>query len=96
MLNYTLGQESFLSGIRKYIKNNLLSNTDENDLWEVLNDYAHQEANLPSEYHLKEIMSNWTRKTGYPIVDVTRDYFNNTATVTQVSLMNVLSDVSVL
>lgn len=85
MLNYTLGQEPFLNGVRKYLKANLLSNVDENDLWETLNEFAHQEANLPSEFHLKDIMYNWTRKAGYPIVQVTRDYENNTAVVTQVS-----------
>ena len=84
MLNYTLGQESFMNGVRKYLKAHMLSNADENDLWEALNEFAHNENSIPSDLHLKDVMFNWTRKPGYPILKLERDYANNTATVSQV------------
>lgn len=84
MLNYTLGHEAFMSGVRDYLQKNLLSNVEEDDLWEALNDHAHREANLRPDLHLKDVMYNWTRKAGYPILQVTRDYDNNTASVSQV------------
>ncbi|KAK6617703.1 hypothetical protein RUM44_005291 [Polyplax serrata] len=92
MLNYTLGHEAFMSGVRDYLQKNLLSNVEEDDLWEALNDHAHREANLRPDLHLKDVMYNWTRKAGYPILQVTRDYDNNTASVSQTRFVRFKGD----
>ncbi|KAL0271368.1 UNVERIFIED_CONTAM: hypothetical protein PYX00_008477 [Menopon gallinae] len=83
MLNHTLGEETFMKGIRHYLSAHKLSNVDEDDLWDALTLYAHKDGVLPEGYHLKHIMESWTRRTGYPILDVFRDYDNQTAAVTQ-------------
>lgn len=84
MLNHTLGEETFLKGLRHYLSAHKLSNVDENDLWDTMTLYAHEDGVLPKEYHLRDIMRSWTRRTGYPILDVFRDYDNQTAIITQV------------
>lgn len=85
MLNHTLGEETFMKGVRSYIKQNMFSNVEEDDLWNCLTKFGHEDETFPREYHLRDIMRSWTRETGYPVIDVQRDYENKTASITQVS-----------
>lgn len=84
MLNHTLGEPTFMKGVRSYIKKNMFSTAEESDLWECLTKFGHEDKTLPAEYHLKDLMRSWTRETGYPVIEVVRDYENRTANITQV------------
>lgn len=74
-----------MKGVRSYIKQNMFSNVEEDDLWNCLTKFGHEDETFPREYHLRDIMRSWTRETGYPVIDVQRDYENKTASITQVS-----------
>lgn len=65
MISTYLGEETFLEGVRKYIKKHAYGNTQTNDLWAAL-----EEA---SGKPVREIMSIWTKNVGFPVVVVTEN-----------------------
>ncbi|RYP54332.1 hypothetical protein DL768_000906 [Monosporascus sp. mg162] len=65
MISTYLGEETFLDGVRRYIKKHAYGNTQTEDLWAALED--------ASGKPVKEIMSIWTKNVGYPVVQVTED-----------------------
>ncbi|CAJ2501512.1 Uu.00g043650.m01.CDS01 [Anthostomella pinea] len=65
MISTYLGEETFLEGIRRYIKKHAYGNTQTEDLWAALED--------ASGKPVKEIMSIWTKNVGYPVVQVTEN-----------------------
>ncbi|VDN13697.1 unnamed protein product [Dibothriocephalus latus] len=62
MLNDYLGAEVFKAGLQQYIKRHQYSNTVTADLWRALAEVSGQP--------VKEIMSTWTKQTGYPVLSV--------------------------
>lgn len=85
MMNLFLGEEVFKQGVSNYLKKHKYQNAEQDDLWASLTDKAHESKSLPCEMSVKEIMDTWTLQTGYPVVNVTRDYDKETATLTQVN-----------
>jgi aminopeptidase 2 len=65
MISTYLGEETFLEGIRRYIKKHAYGNTQTEDLWAALED--------ASGKPVKKIMSTWTKNVGYPVIQVTED-----------------------
>ncbi|KAI1808367.1 peptidase family M1-domain-containing protein [Daldinia bambusicola] len=65
MISTYLGEETFLEGVRRYIKKHAYGNTQTDDLWAALED--------ASGKPVREIMSIWTKNVGYPVVQVTED-----------------------
>ena len=65
MLSKYLGEETFMEGIRRYIKRHAYGNTRTEDLWAALQD--------ASGKPVQSIMSTWTKNVGYPVVTVTED-----------------------
>ena len=44
-----------------------------------------RDGTLSQGMSVKEVMDSWTLQTGFPVITVTRDYQDNTATLIQVS-----------
>jgi aminopeptidase N len=44
---------------------------------------------LPTNVTVTQVMDSWTLQDGYPVLTVTRDYDNGSATVSQVRKSNV-------
>ncbi|KAI0176375.1 peptidase family M1-domain-containing protein [Hypoxylon sp. FL1284] len=65
MISTYLGEETFLEGVRRYIKKHAYGNTQTNDLWAALED--------ASGKPVREIMSIWTKNVGFPVVQVTEN-----------------------
>ena len=59
---------------------------EQDDLWHYLTQKAHLDGTLPSDLTVKTIMDTWTLQMGFPVVNVTRDYDSNEATLIQVDL----------
>lgn len=49
-------------------------NAEQDNLWEALTEEAHKNAVLGDNITVKQIMDAWTLQTGYPVVNVTRNY----------------------
>ncbi|CAG8500743.1 10650_t:CDS:10, partial [Ambispora leptoticha] len=63
MLSSYLGVEVLLAGVRRYLNAHLYGNASTDDLWENLS----QE----SGHDVGNFMTGWTRKVGYPVLNVT-------------------------
>lgn len=78
-----LGHEVFFGGVNNYLNEYRYNNAEQDNLWEALTQEAHKNEALEEHVTVKQIMDTWTLQTGYPIVNVTRNYENNSAVVTQ-------------
>lgn len=65
MLHHYLGADAFRDGLRVYLKGHAYSNTDTIDLWTAFEEVSKQP--------VKEFMSAWTSRPGYPIVTANLD-----------------------
>ncbi|KAL1976637.1 hypothetical protein VTN31DRAFT_2919 [Thermomyces dupontii] len=62
MISKYLGEETFLQGVRNYIKKHAYGNTRTNDLWAALGE--------ASGKPVEKVMDIWTKKVGFPVVQV--------------------------
>ncbi|MCJ1306481.1 Aminopeptidase 2 mitochondrial [Agyrium rufum] len=62
MVSTWLGEETFMEGIRRYLKKHAYGNTTTSDLWAALSD--------ASGKPVEKSMDIWTRHVGYPVVTV--------------------------
>uniref|UniRef100_A0A5S6QC43 Aminopeptidase n=1 Tax=Trichuris muris TaxID=70415 RepID=A0A5S6QC43_TRIMR len=60
MMEAYLGEEAFKAGIRQYLQTYAFSNAEADDLWRVLEEVSGME--------VREMMGQWTRQEGYPVV----------------------------
>jgi len=75
MISKYLGEETFMEGIRRYIKKHAYGNTQTIDLWNALSDASGKDVG--------KTMEIWTKNVGYPVITVTEDEKNNTIHVKQ-------------
>ncbi|XP_017039012.1 aminopeptidase N-like [Drosophila ficusphila] len=83
MMHLFLGEESFRSGLKSYLERFSYKNAEQDNLWEALTQAAHKHGALPRNYEIKTIMDSWTLQTGYPLLNVSRDYKSRTAELSQ-------------
>ena len=65
MISRYLGEQTFLEGVRRYIKKHAYGNTRTEDLWAALSD--------ASGKPVERVMDIWTKNVGYPVVTVTEN-----------------------
>ncbi|KAJ9656848.1 Aminopeptidase 2 mitochondrial [Coniosporium apollinis] len=65
MISKYLGEETFMEGIRRYLKKHAYGNTQTSDLWAALSDASGKD--------VEKVMDIWTKNVGYPVVTVTED-----------------------
>lgn len=83
MINNFLGEETFKAGLINYLNEKKFSNAYHDDLWKALTKQAHKDGVLNENITVKQIMDTWILQSGYPVVNVTRNYDNGTATLNQ-------------
>ncbi|XP_058125970.1 aminopeptidase N-like [Anopheles ziemanni] len=88
MMHLFLGEETFRNGVSRYLEKHAYGNAEQDDLWAALTEEAHANGVLPDEINVKTVMDSWTLQTGYPVITVTRNYDDNSATVTQVRFVS--------
>lgn len=69
MLNSFLGQETFMNGVRLYLKKHAYSNATTLHLWSSLKE--------ASGIDVATLMFCWTRKMGYPMVTVVNEVYDS-------------------
>lgn len=69
-----------------------MGTVETDDLWQALQE-TYNEKNNNNDKHLdiKKIMNPWINQTGYPIVNITRDYKTNLINITQNDYLNLNS-----
>jgi len=65
MISKHLGEDTFMKGIRLYLKKHAYGNTQTGDLWAALSEASGEE--------VENIMDIWTKNVGYPIITVTEN-----------------------
>ncbi|PLB39847.1 M1 family metallopeptidase [Aspergillus candidus] len=75
MISKYLGEETFLQGVRDYIKKHAYGNTETGDLWAALA--------AASGKPVEQVMDIWTKNVGFPVVSVTEDPATSTIRVRQ-------------
>jgi aminopeptidase 2 len=65
MISKHLGEETFMEGVRRYLKKHAYGNTQTGDLWAALSDASGQ--------NVEKVMDIWTKKVGFPVVSVTEN-----------------------
>ncbi|KAL2262821.1 hypothetical protein VTK26DRAFT_9403 [Humicola hyalothermophila] len=63
MISTYLGEETFLEGVRRYLKKHAYGNTETGDLWASLAEASGKKVD--------EVMQVWTKNIGFPVVTVT-------------------------
>lgn len=62
MLSWSLGQDVFMNGVRSYLKEFSYSNASTTDLWKHLS--------KASGKNVSALMKEWTGRTGFPMVSI--------------------------
>ncbi|KAF2740465.1 aminopeptidase 2 mitochondrial precursor [Polyplosphaeria fusca] len=75
MISKYLGEETFMEGIRRYLKKHAFGNTQTGDLWAALSDASGKD--------VEKVMDIWTKHVGFPVVTVTEDPHANSIHVKQ-------------
>ncbi|CAK4016143.1 Aminopeptidase 2 [Lecanosticta acicola] len=65
MISKYLGEETFMEGIRRYLKKHAYGNTQTGDLWAALSDASGKD--------VERVADIWTKNVGFPVVTVTED-----------------------
>lgn len=75
MISKYIGEQTFLEGVRRYLKKHAYGNTQTTDLWAALAD--------ASGKNVEKAMQIWTKKVGFPVITVTENEKDNTIHVKQ-------------
>ena len=75
MISIYLGEDTFMEGIRRYLKKHAYGNTQTGDLWAALSDASGKD--------VSKVMDIWTKNIGYPVVTVTENDSSNSIHVKQ-------------
>lgn len=83
MMDDFLTTEVFKKGLTNFLNDRKYGSATQNDLWDTLTKQAHEDGVLEEEMNVNEIMDTWTLQTGYPVVNVNRDYEEGPVVMTQ-------------
>lgn len=86
MMYHFLGADVFRSGIQRYLRMYAYNNAEQDDLWAALTEAAHSNRSMIEDITVKTVMDTWTLQTGYPVLQVKRNYDTGMVTVSQVRL----------
>ncbi|KAF2265569.1 hypothetical protein CC78DRAFT_532246 [Lojkania enalia] len=65
MISKYLGEDTFMEGVRRYLKKHAYGNTQTRDLWAALGGASGKD--------VEKVMDIWTKKVGFPVVTVTEN-----------------------
>ena len=84
MLRSMLGDEAFLSAVTRYLTGNAYSSTVSRDLWKHFEEPASRAGLLTSvNMTMENMMEIWVNNSGFPEINIVRNYERNTVTVYQ-------------
>ncbi|KAJ8921487.1 hypothetical protein NQ315_003105 [Exocentrus adspersus] len=80
MVEHVMQLQNFRTGLQNYLTTYQFSNTEPENLWDILNqNVVNSVSRLPA--NLTTVMENWTKSSGYPVLDV--DWNGNQVTISQ-------------
>ncbi|XP_024085404.1 endoplasmic reticulum aminopeptidase 1-like isoform X2 [Cimex lectularius] len=67
MMETFLGEDTLKAGLTDYLDTHKYSNADTKDLWAIMSKHANH------SIRVKNIMDTWTRQMGFPLIELTRE-----------------------
>ncbi|XP_072390587.1 aminopeptidase N [Diabrotica undecimpunctata] len=83
MLNYTLGESTFVHGMQRFMLDRQYKTFFGDDIWLSLTEQARFDKKLPQPITINEIAASWITKDRLPVVTVIRNYEEKTANLSQ-------------
>jgi len=83
MMDNFLTSQTLRRGLSNYLQDKKFQAAEQDDLWRHLTQQGHRDGTLNKDYQVKTIMDTWTLQMGFPVVNVERNYQDNSATLTQ-------------
>ncbi|XP_037950575.1 aminopeptidase N [Teleopsis dalmanni] len=83
MLNFTLSQNTFRCGLRRFITEHMYGTFTGVNLWDSLTQQAFFDNTLSKDLNVVNIAESWILKDRLPVIKIIRNYANNNAKVTQ-------------
>ncbi|XP_050674889.1 aminopeptidase N-like isoform X2 [Leptidea sinapis] len=83
MMTMFLGEDVFRQALHNYLIKYSYKNAEQDDLWAELTRATQQHGGLTRNVTVKQVMDTWTKQTGYPILTVSRDYGDQSLTISQ-------------
>lgn len=83
MMNHFLTEATFRKGLTNYLSRLEYRSAEQDDLWEILTEVAHEDGTLPLNMTVKMVMDTWTLQMGFPVIKVVRSADGTSATITQ-------------
>ncbi|XP_033120518.1 aminopeptidase N-like [Anneissia japonica] len=80
MCQFFLGEDTFRKGLKNYLSDFAYSNAVNDDLWIYLTAAAKEDG---KDIDVKKIMETWILQMGFPSVNITRSYNDDTFTASQ-------------
>lgn len=81
MIYIVLNESTFFHGVSNYLNHFQYGNTVQDQLWAFLTNVS--DSSILADHTIKTIMDTWTLQEGYPLVTITRNYTNNSITLSQ-------------
>ncbi|XP_025415668.1 aminopeptidase N-like isoform X2 [Sipha flava] len=83
MMDHFLTRHVFRKALTKYLNSKAYKNACQNDLWDALTEQAHKDRVMDKTLTVKDVMDTWILQPGFPVVNVTRNYEEDTLIVSQ-------------
>lgn len=84
MMYHFLTSEVFNKGVTNYLNSKKYQSAEQNDLWKALTDQAREDGVFDDTISVRTIMDTWTLLTGFPVLNVKRNYELNSIFLEQV------------
>lgn len=79
MMEGFLGNDTLIKGLIAYLDRHKYTGVHQDQLFEVLDEFAHDDNKLPAGVTVKDIMDTWTLQSGYPLIRVSKVSSNRLA-----------------
>lgn len=83
MFSHAFTEPTFKKGLNKYLTAKAYSFAKDDDLYDGIAKAVEEDKNLDPTYSVSDIMDSWTRRPGFPLLTVHRDYENGVISITQ-------------
>lgn len=93
MWSHAFTEPTFKKGLNKYLNAKAFSFAKEDDLFDAIAEAVAEDKNLDDSLKVFDIMESWTRRSGFPVLHVTRDYDSGVIVLTQQRYFNNASHV---
>lgn len=88
MMNHFLTDDVFNAGITDYLNAKKFGNAEQKDLWNALTSAARLMGDLDTDVAV--VMDSWTLQTGFPVLNVIRNYDTGVIQFSQVCSLTLL------